>query len=127
MTDLFENSLVCGRCSRKTEKGSVIRDGFRLRFWRCANCEQRWFHPGDLADYREFSTLKKRGWQVKLRMVGNSWAVSIPREIIEAMRAFNRDFEEMDRFVRLCFEQPRRLSLIFGRDEQKKARMVKVK
>jgi len=46
-----------------------------------------------------------------MRIVGNSYAVSIPKEIVE----FIKDQERiMDDFVRVAFNDARKLSLMFG-------------
>ena len=57
--------------------------------------------------------LKNKEYKVKMRLVGNSYAVSIPKEIVLFMRQQERLMDEM---VRLCFEDFGRLSLNF-RDE----------
>ena len=46
-----------------------------------------------------------------MRLVGNSYAVSIPKEIVSFMRDQERIMNDM---VRLCFEDFGRLSLNFG-------------
>jgi len=107
MEDIYETTIVCGKCHKKTEKGTVIKNGFRIRAWKCPHCGKKWLHPGDLAEYEEFSKLKHRDFQVKLRLVGNSWAISIPKEII--------DYEEVkaSKTVRLSLDEPGRVSIKF--------------
>ena len=63
-----------------------------------------------------------------MRLVGNSYAVSIPKEIV----SFIREQEKiMDNMVRLCFEDFGRLSLNFGNNEEEKeqghSRIVKAR
>ena len=58
-----------------------------------------------------FNGIKDKKFNVKLRMVGNSHAISIPKEIVEFMYQQER---AMDNMVRLCFEDMHRLSLRFG-------------
>ncbi|MBT6735147.1 hypothetical protein HOA69_02190, partial [Candidatus Woesearchaeota archaeon] len=47
----------------------VIKNGFRLRFFECPKCNQKWEHPTDFKEYGEFMALRKRHFDVKLRML----------------------------------------------------------
>ena len=63
---------------------------------------------------QHFKDLKGKNFEVKLRMVGNSHAISIPKEIVDFMNERHRDAKrQMNEMVRLCFEDFGRLSLIF--------------
>jgi hypothetical protein len=55
--------------------------------------------------------LRKKEFNVKMRFVGNSYAVSIPREIVDFMKEQEKIMDEM---VRLSFEEFGRISLVFG-------------
>jgi hypothetical protein len=50
-----------------------------------------------------------------MRLVGNSYAVSIPKEIVSFMRAQE---EIMNDMVRLCFEDLNKLSLSFEKEKE---------
>ena len=50
-----------------------------------------------------------------MRLVGNSYAVSIPKEIVSFM---NNQKKMMDEMVKLCFEDFGRLSLNFKELEE---------
>ena len=50
-----------------------------------------------------------------MRLVGNSYAVSIPKEIVSFMSTQEKIMDDM---VRLCFEDLNRLSLNFGNLEK---------
>ena len=127
MKDIYENTILCDRCNIKTIKGQTIREDFPIRTWKCPKCNQVWHHPSDLQDYESFSRIKDKTFQVKLRMVGNSYAVSIPREIIEfeemrtslhdEMKKEIKDMENfMNQMVSLSMESPGKVSLsFFGR------------
>jgi DNA-directed RNA polymerase subunit RPC12/RpoP len=110
-TDLFDNKIICKDCKEEMQKIELIKNGFKLRAVECARCGQRIIHPADVEEFKRFSELKKRDFNVKLRMVGNSYAVSIPREIVDFM---HEQEKMMDDMVRLCFEEAGRLSLMFG-------------
>jgi len=109
MADVFENTMICSSCKKKTVKGEVMQDGFRVRVWKCPSCNKVWPHPGDMHEYEKFRELKNRNFNVKLRMVGNSYTISIPREIIS--------FHEVkrDELVRLAMEDKDKVVLYFSR------------
>ena len=101
--------IVCKNCNERAEKTSVTKEGFELRAWKCPACKQTWFHPGDLKEYENFQKIKNKNFQVKLRMVGNSYTVSIPKEIVE--------FGEIKRekIVKVCLDNPQKVTLVFSK------------
>jgi len=115
MKDIFDANLSCPTCNIKMDKDEETQKGFRLRYFKCPKCQEKIYHPLDLKEYQEFTKLKQREFQVKLRMVGNSFSVTIPREIIEFEEKFKRLEEEMDNIMRLTLDEPGRLSLRFRR------------
>jgi len=111
MADIFDNKILCMKCNVPMEKAQISKNGFLLRAMNCPKCGQALIHPIDEQDYTKFISLKKRQFVVKMRVVGNSYTVSIPKEIV----SFIRNQEKiMDDMVRLCFEEMGRLSLNFG-------------
>lgn len=116
MNDLFDAEIRCRGCKVKTNKSSMFKDGFKVRYSECPKCTNKWYHPTDLRDYEEFKKLKEREFHVKLRMVGNSFSVTIPKEIIEFEEQFNRMEKEMDTIMKLCLDKPGRLSLHFSEE-----------
>ena len=119
MTDVFEAKIMCKKCNREMRKGFVNKRGAELRAVRCDSCNDLIVHPADLNCLEHFKDLKGKIFNVKLRMVGNSHAISIPKEIVNFMSEMHRNArKEMDDMVRLCFEDFRKLSLIFGREEK---------
>jgi hypothetical protein len=69
--------------------------------------------------------LKEKEFNVKMRMVGNSYAVSIPREIVDFMREQEKILDNM---VRLSFEEAGRLRLMFNTPESNEnSRVIKAK
>ena len=110
MTDIFENTILCKDCDRKMIPNLIIRNGFKLRTIECGICNNRVIHPQDLKEHEDFQSLKKKNFKVKLRFVGNSYAVSIPREIIDFMNEQEKQINEM---VDLSFEEFGRISLNF--------------
>lgn len=92
------------------EKTIVNKNGLELRAVVCKPCNQTIIHPADLNSMQNFNNLKDKTYDVKLRIIGNSHAISIPKEIVEFM---NHQEKMMDDMVRLCFEDMNKLSLRF--------------
>jgi len=106
----MENTIVyCEPCNKKTNKIILTKDNFKLRGWKCPSCNKLWLHPADEKDYLEFQKLKERDFDVKLRMIGNSWAISIPRELINFQNV------KKTKIVRLMLEEPGKISLFFSK------------
>lgn len=113
MKDLFDTIIICKDCNKRTEKSYVIKNGFKLRSWKCPSCGETWLHPADLKEYEAFQKMKQKEFQVKLRMVGNSYTVSIPKEIVE-YGEINRD-----EIVKVSLDQPQKVTLFFSRVTKK--------
>ncbi len=109
MQDIYNTTIICDSCNGKTQKSYVTKEGFDIRTWHCMRCNKQWYHPSDVEAYKEFLQLKKKDFQVKLREVGNSWIVSIPKEIIR--------FEEIQatKMVKLSMDEPGKVILKFTR------------
>ena len=117
MTDIFDNTILCKKCNTKMKKIEVVKSGFILRTVVCNECNEKIIHPTDEQEYNKFINLKNKEFRVKMRLVGNSYAVSIPKEIVSFIREQERVMDDM---VKLCFEDFGRLSLSF--EEVKKLR-----
>ena len=116
--DLFDNVILCKDCGKKMKKAILNKNGFHIRMLQCPRCSKRIYHPGDVEEYKKFSALKNKPFSVKLRMVGNSYTVSIPREIVEffneAEEHMQRQMKEIHKMVTLALEDANRLSLMFN-------------
>lgn len=113
MTDIFQNKILCGKCDVQMMSFNIAKNGFVLRAVECPRCHARIIHPKDEQEYKNFIELKKKQFNVKMRYVGNSYAVSIPKEIVNFMHDQERMVDDM---VRLCFEEFGRISLNFGQN-----------
>jgi hypothetical protein len=111
MTDIFDNIILCKKCNIKMKPSEMSKNSFILRTLECPKCNSRIIHPKDEQEYHNFINLRKKQFNVKMRFVGNSYAVSIPREIVNFMKEQEKI---MDNMVRLCFEDFGRISLNFG-------------
>ena len=88
------------------------KNGFILRAVACPKCNDKIVHPKDEIEYNDFMNLKKKEFNVKMRFVGNSYAVSIPKEIVNFMKEQENIMDDM---VKLCFEEFGKISLVFGK------------
>ena len=111
LTDIFEYKILCKNCDVEMKHFEIIQNGFVLRAIKCDRCNHQIIHPSDEQEYNNFMDLRKKQFNVKMRFVGNSYAVSIPKEIVD----FIKDHEKiMDNMVKLCFEEFGRVRLDFG-------------
>ena len=110
MQDIFDHTIICNVCASKTIKTSILKEGFKLRILECPGCGNVIYHPSDLRDYEDYRKLKARDFNVKLRFVGNSFCVSIPKELIDFQRGFERELQQL---VRLNLEGPGKISIFF--------------
>ena len=112
MEDIFSAKIHCNQCNKQTERTIIIKDGFKLRALRCNNCNKHYYHPADIEEQKRFQELRSKQFQVKLRMVGNSYTISIPREIID----FREEcLQDMNRMLHLSLENPEKLSIFFNK------------
>ncbi len=115
MVDIFDAKILCKNCDKEMEKTIVERNGLELRAVQCMNCGEKIIHPADLNGLEHFNDLRRKTFNVKLRMVGNSHTISIPKEILSFMEDQHKIMKrQMDDMVRLCFEDFGTLRLSFG-------------
>lgn len=110
MQDIFNNTILCQNCNTKMQKANLEKNGFVIRSVVCPKCNEKIIHPVDESEYNKFINLRKKEFHVKMRLVGNSYAVSIPKEIVSFME---EQKNMMDNMVKLCFEDMGRLTLNF--------------
>ena len=115
MADIFNETISCKECKTEMRRVIINKQGSELRAIQCPKCKKQIIHPADLNAAENFKNLKDKTYNVKLRVVGNSHAISIPKEIVEFMR---RQEKMMDDMVRLCFEDMHSLSLNFGKEDE---------
>jgi hypothetical protein len=125
MTDIFDAKIMCKKCGVEMKPRVVEKGGLQLRAVECAKCKDKIIHPADLTCLNKFNDVKDKTFNVKLRMVGNSHTVSIPKEIVDLINEqhhlmseqHKRMSGEMDEMVRLAFEDFGKLSLTFWNEE----------
>lgn len=114
MKDIFDNTILCSHCNKAMKPTLLSKNGFNLRIVKCPKCGEIIVHPEDKNEYENFIRLKEKDFNVKMRMVGNSYAVSIPREIVDFMKDQESRFNDM---VKLSFDQLGKVSLMFNNSE----------
>ncbi len=127
MKDIFDNTIICNGCNKPMKHSLISKNGFNLRCVLCENCGEVIVHPDDKIEYENFMKLKEKDFNVKMRMVGNSYAVSIPREIVDFMKVQEKTFDDM---VKLSLDQLGKVSLLFNShcpEENSKQRFVSAK
>ena len=112
MSDIFNATVICDDCNTKMQKSLVIKNGFEVRALQCPNCDKAYIHPEDQKRLEQFEKLRTKSFQVKLRMVGNSYTVSIPREIISYQDEIEKKLNKM---LFMALEEPEKLSIFFRR------------
>jgi len=122
MTDIFNNTILCANCDVKMNPIQIHKNGFVLRAIMCPKCNSKIIHPKDEQEYNNFTDLKKKEFSVKMRFVGNSYAVSIPKELVNFMQEQEKIMDEM---VRLSLEEFGRISLSFGNNHNHENDRVK--
>jgi hypothetical protein len=126
MKDIFDAKISCKDCNVEMKPKLIEKNGFRLRTVNCEKCGDKIIHPSDLNDLKHYNDLKRKTYNVKLRMVGNSHAISIPKEVVDYMNETQHKMSKhMSDMVRLCFEDFGKLSLRFTDMEEKKWRKMK--
>ncbi len=116
MTDIFDATILCKQCGEEMERTLVTKAGSELRAVECPKCGDKIIHPADISSFEQYNTLKDRTFHVKLRMVGNSHAISIPKEIVTFMQQQEKIMDDM---VKLCFEDMRNLRIAFGEHDER--------
>jgi hypothetical protein len=138
MMDIFEENIFCSKCGKKMKQVSIVKNGFKIRAMECSKCGKHIYHPADIQEFKRFSHLKRRPFSVKLRMVGHSYVVSIPREIINFQEHAHREmrdvqkemakhFEHMNKMVDMWLEEPDKLTLSFEKEKDKLDKLNKLK
>ena len=115
MSDIFNAVVLCDDCNQRMEKSIVIKSGFEVRALKCPNCNKIYLHPEDKTKIENFEKLRNKSFNVKLRMVGNSYTVSIPREIISYQDEIQKKLNNM---IMMAMEEPEKLSIFFFKKDK---------
>ena len=113
MADIFNETILCKDCKVEMKHLILNKQGLELRAVQCPQCKKQLIHPADLNSVENFKPLKDKTYSVQLSMVGNSHAISIPKEIVDFIRQQERVMDDM---VKLCIKDMRTLDLMFGQN-----------
>lgn len=118
--DIFDAVIVCKKCKKEMKPIVVEKSGFHLRGVRCEKCGDKIIHPADLEQLKHYNSMRGKTYKVKLRVVGNSHAVSIPKEIVDFINEMHGQMNRsMNDVVRLGFEDFGKLSLKFMEEDDR--------
>lgn len=82
--DLERLKLTC-ECGGKMDRIRTTWRKIEVRGWKCRRCNEELIHPADAQKALEIERARKKHLLiVKLRRVGKSRVVTVPRPIIEA-------------------------------------------
>jgi len=98
------------------QKVRLVKRRFAFRAVKCPKCDNNIIHPEDKHEYQKYINLKNKRFNVKLRLVGNSYTISIPREIVNFINEQNKIIDEL---VSLSFDEMDKLSLLFKHENEK--------
>ena len=64
-------------------KGAVKYQNYEVMGWLCKKCKKEYIHPEDSVKISKLEELKKNGIKVKIRTVGQSLVITLPKELAE--------------------------------------------
>src|SRR3989339_500737 len=70
-------------CGGMASRGTVKYKSYEIRGWVCAKCKKEYIHPEDSMKISKLEELKKSNPSVKIRTVGQSLVITLPKEIVD--------------------------------------------
>ncbi|MBI4171022.1 MAG: hypothetical protein HY514_04955 [Candidatus Aenigmarchaeota archaeon] len=70
-------------CGGMAGRSTVKYKDYEVRGWVCKKCKKEYIHPEDSLKISRFEALKKSRVRVKIRTVGQSLVITLPKEITE--------------------------------------------
>ncbi len=70
-------------CSSMASKSTVKYKEYEVRGWICRKCKKEYVHPEDSIKISKLEALEKNRIRVKIRTVGQSLVITLPKEIAE--------------------------------------------
>jgi len=81
---IYEDELEC-ECGGTMKPKTFNVEGFAVRGWECEKC-RRIDYSDDINFFLTLKKFKKQGASLKLRQVGDTMVITIPKEIREALK-----------------------------------------
>ena len=82
-------------CGGMAGKSTVNYKGYEVRGWTCKKCKKEYIHPEDSLKISKLEALKKNGIKVKVRTVGQSLVITLPKELVELYGLEKGEFVEL--------------------------------
>ena len=92
-------------CGHMASKSTVKHKDYEVRGWVCKKCKKEYIHPEDSIKISKLEALKKTGIKVKIRTVGQSLVITLPKELAELYEL------EQGEMVELTPENLRRIEI----------------
>ncbi len=70
-------------CGGKASRSTVKYKDYEVRGWVCKKCKKEYINPEDSLKISKMEALKKSGVKVKIRNVGQSLVITLPKELAE--------------------------------------------
>ena len=70
-------------CGGMASRSTVKYKDYKLRGWVCKKCKKEYIHPEDSLKISKLVALKKSRVKVKIRTVGQSLVITLPKKIAE--------------------------------------------
>jgi len=70
-------------CGAMASRCTVKYRNYEVRGWVCKKCKKEYIHPEDSLKVSKLEALKKSHLRVKIRTVGQSLVITLPKEIAE--------------------------------------------
>ena len=92
--NLEEGGLKCPQCNNLCERTEIDVEGLKVRGWKCAKCKYELLSPGALEKAYLILQAKKHE-KVKISKRGNSYMITIPKAIADALDLANHSVAEV--------------------------------
>lgn len=70
-------------CGAMASKRTIKYKDYEVRGWVCEKCKKEYIHPEDSLKISKLEALKKEHVKVKIRTVGQSLVITLPKEVAE--------------------------------------------
>ena len=70
-------------CGDMAGKSAIKYKSYEVRGWICKKCGKEYIHPEDSLKISKLEALKKNGIRVKVRTVGQSLVITLPKELVD--------------------------------------------
>lgn len=94
--DISQWKEIPCECGNMASRSTIKYNDYEIRGWICKKCMKEYIHPEDSLKISKIEALKKSGIKVKIRTVGQSLVITLPKELAEV---YNLEKGEMVELV----------------------------